>query len=149
MSRHFNHINILFMHRNYKCQKCSSESIDLHTTVYSTGRGRPIPYLVETPSISVCLAECSDRFLHKKNRSRDLITSERSSPSTSLSPTVRISNQWSATVLDGLFRILNKHDNNYTVDLVTRVDNASINQIKAAQLLMRSGHEEARTLYGQ
>ena len=36
------------------------------TPLYSTGRGRPIPYRIETPSNSVGLAACSDRFLHKK-----------------------------------------------------------------------------------
>ena len=76
---------------------------------------------------SVDLAECSDRFLCKEIFSGDLIIFERLAPSTSLTPTGGISNQWSA-VLNGLFRALNKHKN-YTVDLVTRVDNVSIDRI--------------------
>ena len=63
------------------------------TPIYSTGRGRPIPYRVETPSNSVGLAECSDRFLHKKNLPGDSIASERLAPSTSLAPTGGISHQ--------------------------------------------------------
>ena len=116
------------------------------TPIYSTGRGRPIPYRVETPSNSVGLAECSDRFLHKKNLPGDSIASERLAPTTSLTPTGGISNQWSA-VLDGLFRALNKHKN-CTVDLVTRVDNDSIDRIKAAHSL-RPGLKETRTVHGQ
>ena len=116
------------------------------TPIYSTGCRWPIPYRVETPSCSVGLAECSDRFLCKEIFSGDLIISERLAPSTSLTPTGGISNQWSA-VLDGLFRALNKHKN-YTVDLVTRVDNVSIDRNKPAHSL-RPGLKETRTVHGQ
>ena len=49
---------------------------------------------------------------------------------------------------DGPFRVLSKHDKYYTVDLVTRVDNVSIDRVKAAHLL-RPGHEEAQTFHSQ
>ena len=75
-----------------------------------------------------------------------MIISERLAPSTSLTPTGGISNQWSA-VLDGLFRALNKHKN-YTVDLVTRVDNVSIDRNEAAHSL-RPGLKETQTVHGQ
>ena len=116
------------------------------TPIYSTSCGRPIPYRVETPSCSVGLAEFSDRFLCKEIFSGDLIISERLAPSTSLTPTGGISNQWSA-VLDGLFRALNKHKN-YSVDLVTRVDNVSIDRNEAAHSL-RPGLKETQTVHGQ
>ena len=116
------------------------------TPIYSTGCGRPIPHRVKTPSYSGGLAECSDRFLYKEIFLGDLIISERLAPSTSLTPTGGISNQWSA-VLDSPFRALNKHKN-YTVDLVTRVDNVSIDRIKAAHSL-RPRLKETRTVHGQ
>ena len=46
------------------------------------------------------------------------------------------------------FRVLSKHNNYYTVDLVTCIHNTSIDQIKAAHLLC-PGYEKAQTFYGQ
>ena len=105
------------------------------TCIYSTGCGRPIRYRVKTPSNNVGLTECSNRFLHKKNLLGDLITSEILALSISLTPTCGISNQWSA-VLESPFRVLNILDTNYIVDLVTRVDNVNIDQIKSSTLTM-------------
>jgi len=39
---------------------------------------------------------------------------------------------------DGPFRVLSKHDKYYTMDLITRIDNVTIDRIKAAHLLQPS-----------
>ena len=49
---------------------------------------------------------------------------------------------------EGPFQVFSKHDKYYTVNLVTRVDNVSIDRVKAAHLL-RPGHEEAQTFQSQ
>ena len=61
-------LQVIIMSNRFVCASASTGASFYSnvTPLYSTGRGRPIPYRVETPSNSVGLAACSDRFLHKK-----------------------------------------------------------------------------------